>query len=447
MSPPTMPMAGKIIHTTALLKAYGTAMSSLSFLAPLLLAWRGRRGKEDPARRNERLGKASTQRPKGPLAWFHAASVGETNAVLPLILELVRTRPDITILLTTGTVTSARLSASRMPKSVIHQYIPLDIPAFARSFLNHWAPDLALFAESEIWPNLILETAQRNCPLVLINGRMSERSFHSWVKRNTTAHALFGLFDLVLAQSETHAARFSSLGASRSLPAGNLKIDAPPPFASPEMLEELKNKIGKRPVFLAASTHPGEDVIIAKVHHELTARHKNLLTIIVPRHPQCGGDVMRAGEAQGFGMAQRSRGDALTETTGIYVADTIGELGLFYAIAPVAFIGGSLVPHGGQNPVEAIRHECVVIAGPLVHNFMREYAALVKAGGCIGVRSADNLAMEADKLLDDAKARNKILRKGNATIARMAGALNLSLKELAPLLPPAKGKRPVLATK
>lgn len=423
------------------LQAYRALMSAAAPAAPLLLAWRTRHGKEDPARRGERFGRSSIKRPGGPLAWFHAASVGETNAVLPLIVSLRKQRPDIAVLLTTGTVTSAHLAAARMPKDIIHQYVPLDSPPFARRFLDHWRPDIAIFAESEIWPTLIEETSRRGIALILVNGRMSERSFNRWRSRPGAARALFGRFDLVLAQNDKYAERFSRLGAPTASAVGNLKIDAPAPPADSKLLQALKKGTAGRPLFLAASTHPGEEKIIAEVHTRLAKSHPGLLTIIGPRHPHRGGDIAEIIRSAGLRPALRSAKDALNGGADIYIADTIGELGLFYALAPVAFIGGSLVQHGGQNPVEAVKHRTVVLSGPHVRNFDDAFEALRRAGACEEIGSADELAERTDALLRDAKAREEMLKRGEKAVASMSGALEKSLKALSRRLPETQGTR------
>ncbi len=423
------------------LQAYRALMAAAAPAAPLLLAWRERRGKEDPARRSERLGWSSIKRPGGPLVWFHAASVGETNAVLPLIAALKEQRHDVSVLLTTGTVTSARFAKARMPRDIIHQYVPLDSPPFARRFLDHWKPDIAIFAESEIWPTLIEETAGRGVALVLVNARMSERSFNRWQRRPGAARALLGRFDLVLAQNERYAERFSKLGAPAATPVGNLKIDAPAPPADTKLLQDLKKGTAGRPLFLAASTHPGEETIITQVHARLAKSHPGLLTIIGPRHPHRGADIAEIVRSAGLRPALRSSKEALNGRADIYIADTIGELGLFYALAPVAFIGGSLVRHGGQNPIEAVKHRTVVLSGPYVKNFDDAFKALKRAGGCEEIGSADELAERIDVLLSDAEARERMLKRGEKVVASMSGALEKSLTALSSLLPRPRGTK------
>jgi 3-deoxy-D-manno-octulosonic-acid transferase len=418
------------------LKAYRVLTRLAALLAPLILDWRTRRGKEEPEHRPERYGFASAPRPQGFLAWFHAASVGETNAALPVIEAIAAERPEVRMLLTTATVTSARLARARLPKGVLHQYIPLDNQAFMQRFLDHWRPDLAILVESEIWPNLVLETKARDIPLVLINGRMSGSSFKRWRRRPGLSRPIFASFDLVLAQNDGLAERFAQLGASRALDVGNLKADAPPPPADLPGRRKLAAALAGRTVWLAASTHPGEDDVVAAAHGMIRAARPDLLTIIVPRHPERGPLIADQLRGANLGVALRSEGKLPEASTDIYVADTIGELGLFYALSPVAFVGGSLAVRGGQNPVEAIKLGAAVLTGPNFHNFRDSYGELLRSGGCKEVSDATSLAQAALHLLADVNARRTMTERASRVIAAMSGALPKTLAELEAYLPP-----------
>lgn len=417
-------------------RLYRALTSVAAPLVPLLLAWRARQGKEEKERRGERFGQPSLPRPPGFLAWFHAASVGEVNAALPVIEAISADRPEVRILLTTGTVTSARLARARLPKGALHQYVPFDHQTYVRRFLAHWRPDLAVFVESEVWPNLVLETRAKNVPLVLINGRMSGRSFRRWLRRPGLSRPLFSAFSLVLAQNGILAERFSALGAARSVEAGNLKADAPPPPLDLSGHRQIAAALSGRTVWLAASTHAGEDDLVALAHLAMKRRRADLLTVIVPRHPERGPDIARLLEAEGMRVALRSEGKLPVEDTDIYIADTIGELGLFYNLVPVAFVGGSLVPHGGQNPLEAIKLGAAVLTGPHWRNFADAYEELLQSEGCVRVSDADSLAAAALRLLEDAHARAIMMSRAEAAIARMGGALPRTIAELEGFLPP-----------
>jgi 3-deoxy-D-manno-octulosonic-acid transferase len=414
------------------------ALTSLGVpLAPLLLAWRTKRGKEEPDRHPERYGLPSAPRPDGFLAWFHAASVGEVNAALPVIDTISARHPEVSVLLTTATVTSAQLARDRLPKGAVHQYVPLDNQGYMRRFLSHWRPDLAVLVESEIWPNLVLETKAQGIPLLLINGRMSTSSFRAWRRRPGLSRPLFSAFDLVLAQNDSLAERFAQLGAARSLDVGNLKIDAPAPPADLPGRKELAAALGDRPVLLAASTHLGEDEVVAEAHTIMRRKLPDLLTVIVPRHPERGPQIAEQLRNANLTTALRSEGKLPESGTDIYVADTIGELGLFYALATVAFVGGSLVPKGGQNPVEAIKLGAVVLTGPNWKNFTDAYDALLRVGGAKEVTDAESMAETAFTLLQDLIPREVMRERADRVIASMSGALPRTLAELEPYLPKA----------
>jgi 3-deoxy-D-manno-octulosonic-acid transferase len=428
--------AGGNIPRGLLLKSYRALSHGVRPAAGVLLRRRSRQGKEVPERLGERMGHASIARPATPLAWFHAASVGETNAVLPLIHALRRERPELGILLTTVTVTSSRIAASRLPEGAIHQFVPLDTPAFVSRFFDHWRPDVVLFTESEIWPNLILEAKERGVPLALLNARISDRSFRRWLKLPGLSRPLFSRFDIVLAQSEKLAKRLAKLGAPKVIAAGNLKFDAPPPPVNAAELGRLREALSARPLFLAASTHPGEDEIVAAVHKAVKADHPDLLTIIVPRHPERGAAVAAMAGELGLATRLRSRGETPERDTDIYVSDTIGELGLYYSLAPFALIGGSLIPHGGQNPIEAVKLGSGVITGPGWHNFPEVYKVLGRKHGCRFVTGAEDLAAVVRELLSDPETLAAMRANAEAAIAESGGALRRTLDALEPFLPP-----------
>ena len=377
----------------------------VGWLAPpavrLALHWRRRRGREHPARWRERLGRPGHPRPDGALVWLHAASVGEARSVLPLIDRLLARLPAAHALVTTGTVTSAQIMEARLPERAFHQFAPADSPAWVRRFLNHFRPDLALWVESELWPTLLGETARRGRPLILLNGRLSERSFRRWRRFPGTARRLLHSFDLALAQSAGDAARFRRLGARRVETPGNLKMAAPELPADPAALAALNRAIAGRPVWLAASTHPGEEATVAEAHRAVRARHGDALLILVPRHPARGPAIAEGLRRAGHTVRLRSAGEAPDRACDIYLADTLGELGLFYRAAPVAFVGGSLVPHGGQNPIEPARLDCAILHGPHTANVAGSIDLLQAAGASRAVDSAAALAQAVGGLLAD----------------------------------------------
>lgn len=416
------------------LKLYRSGLALLRPAVPLLLSLRERRGKEDAARRGERLGFAGRQRPEGRLVWVHAASVGETIAVLPLIDAILAEDKAVSVLLTTGTTTSAALAAARLPERAIHQYVPLDVPRYVRRFFEHWHPDLAVFTESDIWPNLIFGAVSRSIPLALINARMSPRSMKRWKKNARVGRPLFSRFNVVLAQDEAVAKAIRGLGAPNVTVAGNLKIDAPPPPVDQEALRGLREAIGGRPVLLAASTHPGEEALVAAAHQDIAKTFADLLTIIVPRHPDRGASVQADLAGRGLVAERRSQSTVPSPKAQIYVADTIGELGTFYALAPLSLIGGSLVEHGGQNPIEAVRHGSAVLVGPYHHNFQDIYAELLAHGGALRVTSADELAAAVTRLLSHEDELQSLRDGGSRALGTLGGALGKTVAALKPFL-------------
>jgi 3-deoxy-D-manno-octulosonic-acid transferase len=404
----------------------------LTPLSGLVLARRLKRGKEHPDRLAERRGVASLPRPAEPLVWVHGASVGELVAALPII-ERLRAR-EFAVLVTSGTVTSAKLAQQRLPEGAFHQFVPLDSPFFVARFLDYWRPDLALFIESDLWPNLILGAAERRIPLILLNGRLSQRSFERWRRVPVTIEALLARFDLCLVRSPEDAARFGALGAPRIRTTGNLKLDVPPLSADPAMLASLKTAAAGRPIVAAASTHPDEEDAIVAAHRRLRVDFPRLLTIIVPRHPDRGAEVAGIATAQGLVAVQRSQGALPNAATEIYVCDTLGELGLIYRLASVVFMGGSLVPHGGQNPIEPIKLGAAVLHGPHVANFADLYEALDEAAGIGPVADLDSLAERLAGLLGNAPARSRLAAAGRRTIAALAGAVDRSMAAIEPYL-------------
>jgi 3-deoxy-D-manno-octulosonic-acid transferase len=414
------------------LRVYQRLSCAMMPLAPALIRRRLQQGKEDPLRIGERRGMSPDIRPGGPLVWIHGASVGEVLAAAALIEKLRAL--NLRILVTSGTVTSAAIVAKRFPADIIHQYIPYDSPRYVARFLDHWRPSLALFIESDLWPNLILASAARHLPLILINGRMSHRSFPRWRRISGTISALLGRFELCLAQSQVDAERFAALGSRNVIATGNLKLDVPAPPADAARLERLMSVTRGRPTIVAASTHPGEEEILLEVHRTLAEQFPSLLSVIVPRHPDRGAAIDRMVAASGLHGALRSREELPTATTDIYVADTMGELGLFYRLAPIVFMGGSLVPHGGQNPIEAIKLGASIVHGPHVFNFADVYQALDAAGGARRADTTDALVKELGQLLQDPSAREASLGAAERVVEQLGGALDRTLVALEPYL-------------
>ncbi|RBP07381.1 3-deoxy-D-manno-octulosonic-acid transferase [Roseiarcus fermentans] len=421
------------------LHAYRALTALATPFAGLFLAWRRRRGKEDGNRIGERRGVAGLPRPAGRVVWLHGASVGEAVSLLPFVERIARA--GATALVTTGTVTSAALLAQRLPAGAIHQYAPLDVPLYVRRFLRHWRPDAALVAESELWPNMILETKRADLPLALVNGRISERSFARWRKAPRTIRALLGRFDLCLARSEADGERLVALGAPRVQIAGDIKYDAPALPADRRELAELSGLASGRQIWIAASTHAGEELIAARAHKRLARVFPDALTLIAPRHPDRGESIRREIEAEGLPCALRSRGERPGPGTAVYVCDTIGELGLFYRLAGIVFVGKSFSGGGGQNPIEPARLASAILHGPMVGNFADVYAALDASGGALEVVEPERLGEALIGLFADGARLRAMARAAGDTVERRSGAVERSMKALAPILP-GGGARP-----
>lgn len=415
------------------LRAYLALTRAADAVAPMILRRRARRGKEDPARLGERLGHPGAARPEGLLVWFHAASVGESLALLTLIGQVRAARPDVTSLVTTGTRTSADLLASRLPMGALHHYAPLDTAGAVARFLDHWRPDLAVWSESELWPRLIVSAAARGVPMLLINARLSPRSAARWRRAPRLARALLSRFDAILAQDATTAGALTGLGvdAERLGISGTLKQETAPLPCDDAELERLRARIAGRRVWLAASTHPGEEDFAARAHAELLGRWPDLLLIIAPRHPGRATEVSALLEGHGLTVARRGAQALPRPETQVYLADTLGEMGLWYRLAPVAFVGGSLVPVGGHNPYEPAALDAAIIAGPHVQNFAGAYADLDREDGVTRVTDANGLAQAVATLLEPdraarqaARARDAILTPGGATGRTLAAILS-----------------------
>lgn len=404
--------------------------------APLIdayLARRLRRGKEDAARFGERQGIAAGPRPAGKLVWLHGASVGETLSLLPLV-ERLAARPGVHVLVTSGTVTSAALMTERLPLGAIHQFIPVDRLPWVRRFLDHWRPDLALWCESEFWPNLLMETAGRGVPLVLLNGRISDRSFARWSKHRRLIGQLLGCFRLCLGQSVLDAERLLALGAPKVACHGNLKFATPPLPVDEQQQAALASQLGERPRWLLASSHNGEEALAERVHQALVVDLPGLLTVIVPRHPQRGTAIAEELRAQGRNVAQRSQGEALTEQTEILLADTLGEMGLFMRLAPVVVMGKSLCGQGGQNPLEPARLKAAVLFGPHMDNFAEIAQPMAAAGGAQEVADEAGLVQALAALLRSPEQAAAMGERAWSFATAQAGVLDAVLAAVDPWL-------------
>ena len=363
-------------------------------------------GKEDPERLEERLGISLAERPTGNLIWFHAASVGESLSLVELIKRISSSQPDYNFLITTGTITSAKLILSRLPSNAVHQYIPVDTPRAVEKFLDRWRPSLAIWTESEFWPNLISFTSARDIPMILINARISEKSYRRWRFFKKSLKNLIEKFNYSLIQDQKTVKYFSKIGISSNNfeLTGTLKEgSAALPHSETEQVEFSK-QILNRPVWLAASTHEGEEKLIAAAHRHASKASQGLLLIIVPRHPERGLEIASILTKENFKICLRSKKDKISSDTQIYIADTLGELGLWYRIAPVSFVGGSFVPIGGHNPFEPAALGSAILHGPYVENFKEIYNRLNVAGAAVKIEEASELGVKLIETLSPENA-------------------------------------------
>ena len=391
-------------------------------------------GKEHPKRFPERQGQASRVRPIGPLAWIHAASVGEAQSALTLIHHMLRRRTDLHILVTTGTITSAKIMSDRLPARSFHQFVPVDRIGWVRRFLDHWDPDFAIWVESEFWPNLIHETADRNIPIALVNGRISRKSVANWHQAPGFIRGVLSCFQLCLTQTEEEASRFKGLGATRVICHGNLKYSAEPLPVDEVEWDRMSAEIFGRPVWLAASTHPGEEDLAAEAHLKIKTAHPDLLTIIIPRHPNRGPEVAAMLTARGLKVGLRSMGAPIDSNHEIYVANTLGELGLFYRLASIAFIGGSMFDHGGHNPLEAAQLDCTILHGPDMANFRTVAIELKAAHGAVEVTGSAALAEAVAWLLKTPEEAAKIAKSAAEVAAKNYAVVDQVMESLIPFL-------------
>lgn len=451
----------------SVLPLYRAATTALAPALRFYLHRRCLRGKEDRERLAERSGMSARPRPEGRLLWIHAASVGESLSVLPLIADLQQAWRGWTVLITTGTVTSAQMMAERLPAGAFHQFVPLDSLPWVRRFLDHWRPDAALWVESEFWPNLMLESASRRLPMALVNGRLSQRSLRQWQQAPGIIARLLNCFCLCLAQSDGDAQRLRLLGAPNVVALGNLKMASHPLPAAAETLAAMTPLFAERPCWLAASTHAGEELAAWRVHQQVarllppeqsSQRTAPLLTVIVPRHPQRGDAVAASLRAAGAVVSQRSRHEPLTAATTVYLADTLGELGVWYRLCPVSFVGKSLPVQvgeppnqrpghsgGGQNPLEPARLASATLFGPQMENFPEVIEQMLARHAAVQITDEASLAQTLAHWLTHPDERHAVAVAGQAFASETAAVGQRVLDALAPLRQRAEATSPEIA--
>ena len=407
------------------LKTYTLLLRLLLPLALLRLLWRSLAAPAYRRRIGERLAREKTL--PGPAdVWVHAVSVGEVQAAAPIVRHLLERAPPLRVLVTTTTPTGAERVRQLFADSVTHRYTPYDLPEVLRRFLDRVRPGLVLIMETEIWPNTLAQCAARGIPAVLANARLSERSARGYARLAQLTRETLGHLDLIAAQGEPDARRFVSLGAdpARVRVTGSIKFDQRPPASLQEQAEALRRVWGTdRPVWVAASTHEGEDEPVLAAHREIRGRVPDALLVLVPRHPERFERVAGLAARAGFPLVRRSARTPCTAETAAFLGDTMGELAVFLAAADAAFVGGSLVPTGGHNPLEASAAGVPVVTGPHVFNFAEIFGLLAEEGAAVQVGDWRELADLLSRWLTDAALRAGIGEQGRRAVARNRGAL------------------------
>jgi len=422
---------------TLLLKTWRGLMSISEPIRSRHLRRRVAKDKEDPARLCERYGQATVPRPDGKLLWVHAASNGEALAALPLIDALQAETPGLTVLVTTFTVTGAELIRKQAP-DVIHQFKPSEDSSAINRFLDHWKPDLALFVESEFWPNLMWQVGQREIPMAQVNGHLSEGSARVWKVGKRSFVQLMASLSARLVKTDQVKARMVGLGVPTDtvVVTGDLKASRAVHLPDDAAVEELREQIASRSVFLAASTHPGEEEAIASVHKQLSKRAPDFMTIIAPRHATRGDEIEALLKKRGLTVTRRSKGE-MPGAAAVYLADTTGEMPLWYALAPITFIGAGWGEGGGHNPLEAAQAGSAVLSGPKVHASQDAYDRLDHAGALRFVEDEAELIKAVLALSDRAGRPNEAAvamgQAGKTAAAPDPLPLERTLAQLRPL--------------
>jgi len=384
-------------------------------ISPLIIIFRIFKKKEHHTRFLEKLGLSNNKKKLGKLIWFHGSSVGEILSVMPLIENLEREKNIKQILLTSNTLSSAKVFNNFKLKKTIHQFLPIDSNFITKKFLNYWKPSLAIFIESEIWPNIILNLKDRNTPLILLNARITKKTYKKWKKISFFSKSIFNKFDICLAQNNETKNYLKKLGAKNIKKLGNLKF-------SETGLKNI-NKINKntkkffdlkRILFGAISTHQEEEIFCAKIHANLKKKYINGVTIIIPRHIHRSSDIKEEIENIGLKVHLHSSGEKIDNKTDIYLVDTFGETKLFIKICNIVFLGGSLIHHGGQNPIEAARLGCKVIHGSNIDNFLEVYDLLNKNNISSKIKTVKQAKSIIQQNLNNKFSSKKIIKKLNS---------------------------------
>ncbi|MCR5506996.1 MAG: 3-deoxy-D-manno-octulosonic acid transferase [bacterium] len=390
---------------------------------------------KDSIRKVERFGYASVKRPNKKIVWFNAASVGESNSIIPVIDEILKKYPDTFVLVTTTTVTAADGMAKKLSgKNAVHQFLPIDRRAYVDRFFDYWKPSVGFFVDSDFWPNLILSAKDHKIPLILLNGRVSDKSFAKWKNNLPFIKPLASAFEFTFGKSEDDCKKLSTMGFKKPVCVGNLKYAVPPLSYDKEELKNLSSQIGSRHLFVVSSTHPGEEELCISAFMNIKKRFPDVLMVIAPRHPARGEEIKSLIEANGLKAVLRSSGDKITKNVDIYIANTMGELGLFYNLSEIAFVGGSLIKWGGHNPMEPARLHNTVLSGKYVHNFQETYDLLKSEKAVVMVNDEKDFASKVKAFFENPDVAKDYMSRAFYVAEREAAVLSRVMEKLEPVI-------------
>ena len=357
---------------------YRILINLIILVSPLIVLIRLIKNKEDKTRFKEKFCFFTKKRGNGNLIWFHGSSVGEILSVIPLIEKLEKNKTINKILITSSTLSSSKILSKFKLKKTIHQFFPIDSNGLTKKFLNYWKPSIAIFIESEIWPNMLVNIKKNSVPLVLLNARITKKSYNKWRMIPSTANMIFKNFDICLSQNKETKKYLKYLGAKKIKFIGNLKFSESKSQKNNNFDNKLTKIFKSKKIWCAASTHDNEEKICALAHKNLKNKYKDILTIIIPRHIQRADSIIKEIEYLDLNIQKRSQNSNINKNTDIYLVDTYGETKSFYKICNTVFLGGSHINRGGQNPLEPARFGCKILHGPYVQNFTEVYKLLEK---------------------------------------------------------------------
>ena len=416
-----------------MLFTYRILINLILILSPLIILFRLLKKKEDFKRFKEKLGFFSKNRSKGKLIWFHGASVGEFQSIVPLLEKLEKSKKISQILITSNTLSSSKLISKIKLKKISHQFFPIDNDLIIKKFINYWKPSIALFVDSEIWPNTLINLNKKKIPTVLINARITRKSYNKWIKLKNFSKSIFNKFDLSLSSNKETVSFLKKLGAKNIKYSGNLKYSQ----SENEKIEidsQTIKFISRKTAWCASSTHNSEEKFAGLIHNKLKKKYKNLLTVIIPRHIDRKEEIKEQLSNLGLKVHVHEPKTRINQDTEIYLVNSFGKTKSFYSLIKNVFLGGSLVEHGGQNPLEAVRYNCNILHGPNVSNFNEIYKFLYNQKISKKVINLNQTINILDKLFNSKKSqkniKDKINKIGQKILKKNIDEINLILDKV-----------------